>query len=85
MIAFEAVVGSGKETVNVPLVQVFVPLKSKTTHNLSLALVLKIAPKATLIVADDHTESAKSQDATAVVETGGLAVVGGLVGGACSC
>ena len=40
MIAFEAVVGSGKETVNVPLVQVFVPLKSNTTHNLFDAVSL---------------------------------------------
>jgi hypothetical protein len=35
MIAFAGVDGLGKEIVNVPLVQVLLPLKSKTTHNLS--------------------------------------------------
>ena len=34
MIASAAVAGLGKETLNVPLVQVFVQLKSNTTHNL---------------------------------------------------
>jgi hypothetical protein len=35
MIASAGVAGLGKEILNVPLVQLLLPLKSKTTHNLS--------------------------------------------------
>ena len=52
-----------------PFVAVFVPPKSKTTHNLSDLSSLYIAAKAAEKVALDHVTSAKSTDVVAVVAT----------------
>tara|TARA_R100000234_G_scaffold108703_1_gene80230 strand:+ start:450 stop:665 length:216 start_codon:yes stop_codon:yes gene_type:complete len=65
MIASVGVDGSGIVILNVPLVQVLLPPKSKTTTNLSESELLYIAPNAAVKVADDHVESAKSTYATA--------------------